>query len=1140
MVKRFLTAVYVQTILILVALSASATDFVVRTNADTGDGSLRAALVAAAANGNLGQDRIIFDISGISLDERTIVLGQQLPDLSSNLTIDASMQPGAAFGVSTAKVRLRASYEIGYAGMLQGKDLTGIQIYAISFVQNNPVPNSAAVFLNGCTSITIGAVGKGNHFESIGLGIYPSFKNNETDPFNFPDNVKISANLIGIEDDGATGTVVEFELFSMKNLTFGGPTPPEGNVINCQVEYNSDILPASASGRVLFANNKIGVNPAGTTLVNRNVGTISFSMPNEVELEVLDNQFCGKTSLMVQMNHHPFRIARNKFGTDASGTQVLGLDEFAVRFNSSYGGIFGGPNPADGNLISGTFSTGAIHSNIRGSVINQQSRNIEMINNVFRCNNTAINYDFYAEPSRPEYTVSITSRNATGVQGKATPNSRVDLYYSLSCTFCESEQLFAQTSADTNGDWKYIGPLQDHTIIASATLNGQTSEFTNARFEYSPQDIIIKPACNDGKGSITGLSFLHASGYGWYNAAGELVSTDIDLVAVAGRYQFRLSTDYCVVNSPFYEIGVVNINVTDVQIYPAYCTYADGAISIGQSNATKFTWYDRHNEIAGTAKDVTGLRAGIYTLVAGIGDCSKTFGPFTVTLNNGYSINEDAKRVTNSTCGESNGSILGVIGVGITGLPTYTWRNERQETVGNQPDLQNVPAGKYVLEVRDETRCPVYSTDIELTSLGEISIDESLTAVIASGCGNPTGSIKGIVVTGGATKYEWLDESASVYRVTANPELTNAPGGKYRLRASRSANCFKLSSEITITQPAAISFVGAKSALVRPCADQKGSIAVDFGDLAGQITSLEWRNTIDQPIGSAATIKDLLAGTYFLYVNDINGCRNLFNAFELEELPALVVDDHEMVKTDDQCDYGNGSITGLKIIGGSGTQRYSWRNSANVVVATTLDLSALSEGSYTLEISEDSRCSVLSGPYLIANTQGELVPPVLSDVEVCSAGAAVIAVQKAAPGTYRIYRTAAGGVALSQNNTGVFEVNAGNESVFYVSFSDGTCESSRTEVTVKVGESDLRLSSAFSPNGDGKNDTWQIPDLENYPECQVRIFNRAGTIVYSATGYKTAFDGKSKGTDLPVGVYYYVISLRQGCKELSGSLTLVR
>jgi gliding motility-associated-like protein len=95
------------------------------------------------------------------------------------------------------------------------------------------------------------------------------------------------------------------------------------------------------------------------------------------------------------------------------------------------------------------------------------------------------------------------------------------------------------------------------------------------------------------------------------------------------------------------------------------------------------------------------------------------------------------------------------------------------------------------------------------------------------------------------------------------------------------------------------------------------------------------------------------------------------------------------------------------------------------------------------------------------------------------------------------------------------------------------------EVYVKVLKSP-GIPTAFSPNGDGINDVWNIKYLESYPASTVEIYNRYGQQVYTSRGYGKAWDGTTKGSPLPAGVYYYIINPGNGAKKYSGSVTILR
>ena len=80
----------------------------------------------------------------------------------------------------------------------------------------------------------------------------------------------------------------------------------------------------------------------------------------------------------------------------------------------------------------------------------------------------------------------------------------------------------------------------------------------------------------------------------------------------------------------------------------------------------------------------------------------------------------------------------------------------------------------------------------------------------------------------------------------------------------------------------------------------------------------------------------------------------------------------------------------------------------------------------------------------------------------------------------------------------------------------------------------------LSPNGDGKNDTWYIENITQYPNNSVSVFDRSGRIIYSKQAYANDWDGTYKGTTLTDGTYYYIISVgTAGADTITGFVTIV-
>ena len=66
----------------------------------------------------------------------------------------------------------------------------------------------------------------------------------------------------------------------------------------------------------------------------------------------------------------------------------------------------------------------------------------------------------------------------------------------------------------------------------------------------------------------------------------------------------------------------------------------------------------------------------------------------------------------------------------------------------------------------------------------------------------------------------------------------------------------------------------------------------------------------------------------------------------------------------------------------------------------------------------------------------------------------------------------------------------------------------------------------ITPNGDGLNDAFVIPDLADFENPQMIIYNRWGSVVWEKQPYENDWYGQNmKGEILPEGTYYYIAKL---------------
>lgn len=101
------------------------------------------------------------------------------------------------------------------------------------------------------------------------------------------------------------------------------------------------------------------------------------------------------------------------------------------------------------------------------------------------------------------------------------------------------------------------------------------------------------------------------------------------------------------------------------------------------------------------------------------------------------------------------------------------------------------------------------------------------------------------------------------------------------------------------------------------------------------------------------------------------------------------------------------------------------------------------------------------------------------------------------------------------------------------------CTSSSDDVFIKVYPK-VVIPNTFTPNGDGTNDTWNIPAAAAFPNPIIKVTNRYGQLVYQSTGTFKPWDGKMNGKDLPPAVYYYSIYLNEDFQTYTGWVMLMR
>jgi len=133
----------------------------------------------------------------------------------------------------------------------------------------------------------------------------------------------------------------------------------------------------------------------------------------------------------------------------------------------------------------------------------------------------------------------------------------------------------------------------------------------------------------------------------------------------------------------------------------------------------------------------------------------------------------------------------------------------------------------------------------------------------------------------------------------------------------------------------------------------------------------------------------------------------------------------------------------------------------------------------------------------------------------------------------------------STSDTGLVADNLA-PGLYSVTVSSQSCETTQ-EFEILSGPAalcEIKFFNAFSPNGDGVNDTWIIQNIDSpeFMDNSIEIFNRWGQLIWDASAYNNrdiVWDGTSEsGAKLSEGTYYYIANV--GGVDYKGYIELTR
>ncbi len=849
-----------------------------------------------------------------------------------------------------------------------------------------------------------------------------------------------------------------------------------------------------------------GITTTGTGLTyswngNSSTGpTISSQLGGNFTLTVTDINGCTASS-------SPFTIPSIAGPTLNAGAVAI-VNENCNQANGSISGITisGGTNPIGIVWTNTTQST----LNLTGLAANNYTLTITDANG---CTATSGPYTVINTGS-PVITSSgavIVNQNCNGTMGSITGITTTGTGLSYSWSNGGGSALnptnltansYTLTVTDVNGCISTAGPFAV-TYVAGPAVSAGTA-------------VVNATSCGNANGSISGIT---ATGtgltYTWNGttAAGPTLSNQ-----PSGSYSLIVTdVNGCTANSGPYNIAASSspaVNTTAIAITNAHCGLSDGALSgltvSGGTPNYSYSW----TGTAQTSLNLTALAVGSYTLtVTDQAGCSTQAGPFQVSNINGPTLNQTNAVVTNVLCDGTLGSITGLTTTG-TNL-SYTWSNGG----GSGLNATNLTPGVYTLTVSDAFGCSVLSTPYTITAPIPLVLDVSAMVVTPTSCVGNTGSISGLVITGGVNpQVQWSNNQGTL-------NLTGLAVGNYNLTVTDDQGCSQALTVSVVQNNAPVIDTTNMVITTSHCGQADGTvtgIAVSGGT---PVYSYAWNTT---PAQATLNVTAAQGGTYTLTVTDAQGCSDT-ETIAIANAAAAIVNDANLQVIQPTC-LVPGSINGL-LATGNGPFTYTWTNTSQ----TGINPTNLSSGSYDLTVTDAFGCTTQYGPVVLNQPVGPT---------------ADFSWTPAAPNigqTINFTDNSNGTNITSWNwliDTAVFVGQApqyafnaeGLYDVTLMIIDANGCMDTITQVISVYGQ--VIIPNVITANADGINDTFEIQNLK--PETKVLILNRWGDVVFESTNYQNDWGGKDvSGQDLLEGVYTYLINTPEN-KQYHGFIHLIR
>lgn len=477
--------------------------------------------------------------------------------------------------------------------------------------------------------------------------------------------------------------------------------------------------------------------------------------------------------------------------------------------------------------------------------------------------------------------------------------------------------------------------------------------------------------------------------------------------------------------------------------------------------------------------------------------------------------------------------------------PSYQWQVDGVNVGANQPNfetntLENGQQVTCILSVAEScaTSAAVTSAPIVVSvSLGLVpTLDIIASTTVLCPGESVTFTAQG-ANHGTNPVYEWLVNGLVVSNTSATltlNDITESSTVSYTLFNEENCAAYQSVDSETLTVFVTGIAIEVAEMIHENCSQADGSILVNANGGVAPYT-YEWSNGMTN-----STLTNLTAGTYELMVTDANGCTGSASV-ELTNNAAPQIE--EIIQTNVDCDNEDASAE-VVLSNPSADLKYEWTNEAGEVIANTPNVQRLSPGIYEIAVTNSYGCEVFETIEIeaVSPISATLINELRMDL-----GTTIdleVLVNTTEEVSYEWYP--ANGLSCTDCPNPVANPLVSTEYTVIVRNENG-CEVSADVLVRVIPKDDLFVPNAFSPNGDGINDSFTAFAGENVAKIKaLRVFDRWGAEVFRNQNFSPnveaeGWDGTFKGSVMKMGVYVYFIEVEyiDGSTQIKkGDLTI--